>query len=107
MSITSILHRLSGVFLACLIPIFLFLLHYSLRSKEHFLLLQGYFAHPLSKLIIWGCLSSLIYHLFAGVRHMVMDIGIGEDVASAKLTSMILLIVTALAVVGLGVWIWR
>ena len=32
----------------------------------------------LAKLILWGILSALLYHLVAGIRHLIMDMGIGE-----------------------------
>lgn len=106
MAIVSILHRLSGLLLACLIPVVLLLFHLSLNSKATFELLQSYAAHPLSKLVLWFCLSSLIYHLLAGFRHMIMDSGVGESVTAAKSSSIFLIVLNAIVAVALGVWLW-
>ena len=62
--------------------------------------------NPLAKLVIWGILSALLYHLIAGVRHLVMDAGIGEGLESGKLGSQVVIVVSAIVIVLLGVWIW-
>ena len=56
--------------------------------------------------MIWGLLSALLYHLVAGVRHLIMDMGIGETLEGGKLGSKIVLVVSAIVIVLLGVWIW-
>ena len=61
---------------------------------------------PLAKLVIWGLLSALLYHLVAGVRHLIMDMGIGETLEGGKLGSQIVLDVSAVVIVLAGVWIW-
>ena len=61
---------------------------------------------PLAKLVIWGLLSALLYHLVAGVRHLIMDMGIGETLEGGKLGSQIVLAVSAVVIVLAGVWIW-
>lgn len=106
MAIVSILHRLSGLLLACLIPAVLFVLYMSLRSEESFMLVRGYLVHPVSKLLIWGCLSALIYHLFAGMRHMVMDFGVGESVGSAKFSAWLVIALAVIVCLAMGVWLW-
>ncbi|MNN92013.1 Succinate dehydrogenase cytochrome b556 subunit [compost metagenome] len=61
---------------------------------------------PLAKLVVWGLLSALLYHLVAGVRHLVMDAGVGETLEGGKLGSKIVIAVSAVLIVLLGVWIW-
>lgn len=49
-----------------------------------------------TKIIIWFLLSTaLIYHLFAGIRHLIMDAGFGEEKHIARITAY-LVFVTAL-----------
>ena len=74
----SILHRISGVVLFFAAGILLWMLDASLASEESFQSLKQNLAHPLLKLIFWGILVALGYHLLAGVRHLIMDFGIGE-----------------------------
>lgn len=105
-AIASILHRLSGFFLFLIIPIFLAVLALSLHSPEAFFTVHTCFQHPLTKFIILGFLLALFYHLFAGVRHLLMDIGVAEELKSARFTAG-LVIVAALVATGLmGVYLW-
>ena len=61
---------------------------------------------PLAKLIVWGLVSALLYHLAAGVRHLIMDAGIGETLEGGKLGSKIVLAVSVVLILLAGVWIW-
>ncbi|HSX70886.1 MAG TPA: succinate dehydrogenase, cytochrome b556 subunit [Pseudomonas sp.] len=103
---TSILHRISGVILFLGIVIVLFALDKSLASEEGFAEVQAYLASPLAKLIIWGLLSALLYHLVAGVRHLIMDMGFGESLEGGKLGSKIVIAVSVVVIVLAGVWVW-
>jgi len=79
MAIVSILHRISGVLLFLLLPFALYLLHHSLSSQDSFDQLQHQLHSPMMKLLSWILISSVAFHFFAGLRHMVMDCGIGEQ----------------------------
>ena len=103
---TSILHRVSGVILFLGIIVMLFALDKSLASEEGFAEVQACLTSPLAKLIIWGLLSALLYHLVAGVRHLIMDMGVGESLEGGKLGSKIVIAVSAVIIVLVGVWIW-
>ena len=106
MAIVSILHRMSGLLLALLIPVMLCLLSSSLKSETSFNTVKRYLEGSSSKFFIWLCLSALIYHLFAGIRHMIMDLGFGESVSTAKASSWILVVVVAVISLTIGVWLW-
>ena len=103
---TSILHRISGVILFVAIAILLFGLDKSLTSEEGFVQVKECLTSPLAKFVIWGLLSALLYHLVAGVRHLIMDMGIGETLEGGKLGSKIVIAVAVVVIVLLGVWIW-
>ena len=103
---TSILHRVSGVILFLGIVVMLYALDKSLASEEGFAEVQACLTSPLAKLIIWGLLSALLYHLVAGVRHLIMDMGVGESLEGGKLGSKIVIAVSVVIVVLAGVWIW-
>jgi succinate dehydrogenase / fumarate reductase cytochrome b subunit len=103
---TSILHRASGVILFIGLAIMLYALDKSLASEEGFAQVKACMTSPLAKLVIWGLLSALLYHLVAGVRHLVMDMGVGETLEGGKLGSQIVLAVSAVIIVLAGVWIW-
>ncbi|MGV8864401.1 MAG: succinate dehydrogenase, cytochrome b556 subunit [Pseudomonas sp.] len=103
---TSILHRASGIILFVGIAIMLYALGKSLGSEEGFGEVKACMTSALAKLVIWGLLSSLLYHLVAGVRHLLMDMGIGESLEGGKLGSKIVIAVSVVLIVLAGVWIW-
>ncbi|MHC8321588.1 succinate dehydrogenase, cytochrome b556 subunit [Pseudomonas sp. GB2N2] len=103
---TSILHRISGVILFVSLAIMLYALDKSLDSEEGFAQVKACLTSPLAKLVIWGILSALLYHLVAGVRHLIMDMGIGESLEGGKLGSKIVIAVSVVVIVLAGVWIW-
>lgn len=102
----SILHRISGVILFFGLLILLYVLELSLSSAEGFAQVQDFLANPLVKLVLWGLLSALLYHLVAGVRHLLMDTGIGETLEGGKTGARIVLAVSLVLIVLAGVWIW-
>lgn len=105
-AIVSILHRISGVVLFLLLPVLLWVLDMSLRSSDGFAEALSYVSSPLCKFTIWIFMSAMAYHLIAGIRHLLMDIGIGETKQGGKLSSYIVLVLSVLSIVLLGVWLW-
>ena len=86
-AIVSILHRISGVIIFVLLPFILYLLQESLRSEISYAHYQGFVTYPLVKLIILGLVWAFLHHMFAGVRHLVMDLHVGLDKDSARKSS--------------------
>ncbi|PHN42478.1 succinate dehydrogenase, cytochrome b556 subunit [Pseudomonas amygdali] len=103
---TSILHRISGVILFVGIAIMLYAMDKSLASEEGFGEVKACLTSPLAKLIIWGLLSALLYHMVAGIRHLIMDSGVGETLEGGKLGSKIVIAVSVILILLAGVWIW-
>lgn len=105
-AIASILHRVTGVILFLCIPFMLWALQVSLGSAADFEQVRSYFSSPLVKFLIWGSLSSLFYHLFAGIRHMVMDMGYAESLEGGRLGAMLVIAAAILMSIMAGVWLW-
>lgn len=84
----------------------LYALDKSLSSAEGFADVQACLTSPLAKFVIWGLLSALLYHLVAGIRHLIMDMGVGETLQGGKLGSKIVLAISVVLIVLAGVWIW-
>lgn len=101
----SILHRISGVILFVALVIALFLLDRSLSDPEGFATVKSWMSNFFVKFIVWGMLSALIYHLVAGIRHLIMDLGIGETLEGGRFGAKIVLIVSVILIVIAGVWI--
>jgi len=102
----SITHRASGVFIFAGMAVFLWMLDASLESPESFAGLQECLASPLAKLVIWAIVAGLIYHSVAGVKHLVMDAGIGESFEGGVLGARIVIVVSAVLILLAGAWIW-
>ncbi len=105
-AITSILHRISGGFLFFGLALLLYLLDQSLESAEGFARVTEWLGNPLVKLITWAVLAALLYHLFAGIKHLVMDLGIGETISGGVLGARLVIAASLVAIVAAGVWIW-
>lgn len=106
MAMCSILHRLSGLLLFVLIPVALYGLSLSISSEAGFLKVQTFLSQPLFKISLLIAIAALLYHLLAGIRHMIMDIGFGEHVSAAKPSAVVLLVIVALLVALVGVKLW-
>jgi len=102
----SITHRASGVLLFIGSALVIWGLDASLSSPESFDALKQCLAHPLAKLVIWALMAGLIYHSLAGIKHLVMDFGIGETMEGGVMGARIVIALSAVLIVLAGVWIW-
>ena len=102
----SILHRISGVILFAVIALFLWMLDASLSSEESFNSIKECMTSLISQTIIWLSLAALVYHLVAGLQHIVMDFGFGETLKGGQLGAKIVLTLSVLLIILVGVWIW-
>lgn len=105
MAIVSILHRLSGVILFLAIPLLLWLLQSSLSSAEQFQNITQFFSGYTVKLIVFVVLAALLYHLVAGVRHILMDIGYFESLQSGRRSARAVMIISAILIILAGIWL--
>jgi len=105
-AISSGLHRISGVLLVSAVPFTLWLLEKSLTSQAEFNQVKSILQGDLVKLIVWAVLSMLSYHIVAGIRHMLMDAGIGESLEGGQRGAQLVILLGILIAAGLGVWIW-
>lgn len=104
--ILSIIHRITGVILFLALPIVLWVLQSSLSSADSFERLQTCLDNILLKFVLWGIASALLYHLVAGVKHLLMDIGIGETLEGVDRGSKLTIVVSAILIIIAGYIIW-
>jgi len=102
----SITHRATGVLLFAGVAVLLWALEASLASPESFASLQESLANPLLKLVLWVVVSGLIYHTLAGIKHLVMDFGIGETMEGGIRGVRIVVVLSVVLILLAGVWIW-
>lgn len=104
-AIVSILHRISGVFLFLTIPLVLWGLQYSLTDNG-FERLQQCLSTASVKFIFWLLFIPFIFHLVAGIRHLLSDLHIGDTLKMGRTTAWLTFIISALLVILAGVWLW-
>jgi len=94
--VASIGHRISGVLLVCLLPFAVLALARSLDGEEAFSSLiqnlQSTFGRFVLALVAWAS----AHHLFAGIRHLFMDVGIGSSLAAGRASAYAVLVAAAL-----------
>ena len=105
-AVASILHRITGVLLFLFVPFAIYLLGASLASPQSFAHLKLWLHEPGIAFLVWLMLSATSYHLLAGIRHLLMDCGIGEHMSQARISVYLVLLATIVCVVLLGVWLW-
>jgi succinate dehydrogenase / fumarate reductase cytochrome b subunit len=89
----SILHRISGFLIFLFLPFLLYLLEQSL-VWEKFPVLRGLAANWFVKLIILALSWGYLQHFCSGIRHLVMDLHIGLENASARQSATAVLLVS-------------
>lgn len=77
-----------------------------MASAETFNALKALLDNLLVKLVVWAILTGIIYHLVAGIKHLVMDTGFGETLQGARIGSWMVLFVSGFLVLVVGVWLW-
>lgn len=104
--IVSILHRVSGLLLFIALPLLLLMLQYSLRSIETYTQLMDVLANPLLKLILLGLLWAFMHHFCAGLRYLAIDLHLVRDLAQARNSSKVVMLVSLALTIFVGVKLW-
>lgn len=103
--IASILHRIAGLGLFILLPFMVCLLGQSLESQESFnAIANGESAGV--KVLLTVFLAGFAYHFVAGVKHLLLDWGVGESKKGSQVWSYICLFGAVILFAVFGVWIW-
>jgi succinate dehydrogenase / fumarate reductase, cytochrome b subunit len=104
--VVSFLHRVTGIFLFAGMAGLLWMLDSSLDSQESFVVVRDIATNPVCKFILWAVLAGLAYHTVAGIRHLIMDFGVGESLKGGQLGARIVVIVSFALIALIGVWLW-
>jgi succinate dehydrogenase / fumarate reductase cytochrome b subunit len=90
----SILHRISGAALFLCLPLLLWLFDLSLMSELSFGRLKEVAGHWFVKLVLLGLIWAFLHHLIAGIRYLLLDIGIGLNKTSARKSAIAVLAIS-------------
>lgn len=102
----SILHRASGAALFLFIPFLLSLFEMSLESAQSFSRFKGVLAHWAVKLVVLGLVWAYLHHLCAGIRHLALDLHYGTELAAARASSKLVLVVSIALTAVAGALLW-
>ena len=102
----SILHRITGVVLFVGVAFLLYLLQVALPSEAGFDQAVALLDTTLAKLLLWATVALVIYHIVAGVKHLLLDFHVGDTMEAASAASWAVLVISAVLIVLAGVWIW-
>jgi len=105
--VVSITHRISGVILFVGLVFLFNLFDTSLEGAAGFasaqtLLQENFFA----QFVTWGLLTALGFHFSAGIKHLVMDLGHGEELEAANKAAKFVIGLTVVLAILAGVWVW-
>lgn len=104
--VVSIMHRVSGAVLFLFIPLLLWLLQRSLASPQTFDAFRSAVSNPLLKMMLLGLLWAYLHHLCAGVRHLALDLDYGTELGAARVSSVIVLVVSIGLTLIAGAMLW-
>ncbi len=106
-AVVSFMHRVSGAFLFVALPVLLLWLQQSLTSADEFAALHSLFSGWVAKLFMLAVLWAFFHHLFAGIRHLVMDVYLkADELAPGRFSAKLALVLGIAMTVIAGVALW-
>lgn len=102
----SISHRLSGVFLFLASGLMIWALDLSLASEEGFAQVAAMLQSPVVTALVWLVASAMTYHALSGIKHIIMDFGIGESMQGGVTGARIVLTLALVMAAVWGVLLW-
>jgi succinate dehydrogenase / fumarate reductase cytochrome b subunit len=105
--VLSILHRATGVFLSAGGLLLAYWLMAAASGPDAYATAGRVFANPLVQLVLVGWVVAFWYHLFAGVRHLFWDAGVGFDKSVARRTGRLIVVLAVIASLATLAAAWR
>ncbi len=105
-ALVSISHRISGFLLFFIIPFVLWMMDQSLQSAETFSNMAALMTSFWAQGILFVALSGLIFHVVAGVRHLLMDMHVADTLRASRATAFLTFMISGLLILATAYWIW-
>jgi len=103
-ALTSITHRVTGIFLALGVPFGIYLLDLSLEGPQSYARVTRLFDNVAFRATAVFFVWVLAHHMLAGIRHLLSDIDIGSQLPAARRSAWVVnLGGIAVAMLALGV----
>ena len=102
-AVLSILHRITGIIIFLGTPILIWLLQQSLQSPVGFEEVESLLSAGIYRLGFFALIWAFAYHIMAGIKHLVMDMGHAETLEGARIAAIFLILGNILVLIFLGV----
>ena len=86
-AVLSIAHRISGLLMVIAIPFVIYAFQLSVSSEQGFSLVMGTLQQVWVSVILIVLTWSLSHHFIAGIRFLLIDIDVGVEKQSARITA--------------------
>jgi len=83
----SIVHRATGLFMVLGILFITWWLNAAASGPDAYDRFVACAASPIGRLVLFGLVGSLAFHLLNGLRHLAWDLGYGYGLSTARLTA--------------------
>ena len=103
----SILHRATGALLVLLLPFALYILDASLRDPAAYADMAARLASLEGRIAILITVWVFAQHFFSGVRHLLLDVGIGDDKPAARRNAWLAFAASGVVAVLTGACLWN
>jgi len=107
-ALISIAHRIAGIVLFLSIPFVIYLLDLSLKSQSGYNRVQILLGHASIKWLVIFIFWALVHHVYAGLRVLLIDLGIGVQRDEARRTAWIVALgsmVSFAMIAGILLWL--
>ena len=105
-ALVSISHRITGVVLFAGLAFGLYALDLAMSSPAGFDQAAVLIKEPFAAFILLGLVYVLMFHIVAGIKHLLLDFHIGDSLEAAKVSAIAVLVLSAIATAAIGVSIW-
>lgn len=102
-AVLSILHRIFGVVMVIAIPLLIYQLDKSVSSEQAYAEVVECFSSPWIRLLTGVLAWFFIYHLLAGIRFLILDLGVGTERVMARNSAWLVYALSLLAAIVLAV----
>ena len=105
-AIVSITHRITGVALFVGIGFALYALQIALASPQGFAEAQALLKTPLAIFIFVGLLFVMVFHVLAGLKHLMLDFHMGDTFDAARNGAVFVAVGSVVVTAVLGAMLW-
>ena len=105
-AIASITHRVTGVIMFVAALGLLYVLDVALASPAGFAEARALLGNGLVQLLLWVALTTLGFHLIAGIKHMLLDFHYGDTPEAARFGATATFVLTAVWALVMGGLVW-